>query len=121
MEASKHRTHEAVQAEISRGKFLGMGLSAALLSSGIAPFVAKAQTVNFGAATTGRLSAYCRGDGSDETYQIRKCLQENLFVEIDEPPGGVGYGFHINGTDGGLLLRSGQEINGRGPTASSCG
>ena len=94
-----------------------MGLSAALLSSGIAPFVAKAQTVNFGAATTGRLSDYCRGDGSDETYQIRQCFKEHMYVEIDEPPGGVGYGFHIYGTDGGLVLRSGQEINGRGASS----
>lgn len=110
----KHSMYGLDQARISRGKFLGFGLSAALISSGVAPFVAKAQTVNFGAATSGKLSDYCRGDGSDETYQIRQCLKEHMYVEIDEPPGGVGYGFHINGTDGGLLLRSGQEINGRG-------
>jgi len=111
---SKHDMCELDQAKISRGKFFGLGLSAALLSSGIAPYVAKAQTVNFGASTSGKLSDYCRGDGSDETDQIRKCLREHLFVEIDEPPAGVGYGFHIDGSDGGLLLRSGQEINSQG-------
>ncbi|MBA3426417.1 MAG: hypothetical protein H0U04_18200, partial [Rubrobacter sp.] len=40
----KHGTSELDRARISRGKFLGFGLSAALISSGVAPFVAKAQT-----------------------------------------------------------------------------
>lgn len=103
------------RALITRARFLGFGLSAALLSPGISPFVAKAQTVNFGAATSGKLSDYCRGDGSDETDQINKCLNDNLFVEIDEPPAGVGYGFRTSGAEGrGLLLRSGHEISGLG-------
>jgi hypothetical protein len=102
------------EAEISRSRFLGLGLSAALLSSGVSPFVAKAQTVNFGAATSGKLSSYARGDGSDETEQINKCLRENLVVEIDEPPAGVGYGFSIYGSNGGLLLKSGHELYGQG-------
>lgn len=92
-----------------------MGLSAALLSSGIYPFVAKAQTVNFNAATSAKLSDYCRGDGSDETNKINEVLANNLYVEIDEPPAGVGYGIRAYGSDGGgVLLRSGHEINGRG-------
>src|SRR5215204_6357377 len=81
-----HGMCEPDQAKVSRGKFLGMGLSAVLITSGVAPFVAKAQTVNFGAATTGKLSDYCRGDGSDETYQIRQYLKEHMYVEINEPP-----------------------------------
>jgi len=104
-----------VQKKISRAKFLGVGLSAAVLSSGISPFLAKAQTVRFGAATTGKLSQYCRGDGSDETEQINKCFREHLYVEIDEPPAGVGYGFRAYGRGGGgILLRSGHEVEGMG-------
>jgi hypothetical protein len=103
------------QPRISRKKFVGLGLSAALLSSSVSPFVAKAQTVNFMAASSAKLSQYCRGDGTDETDQINKCLAENLFVEVDEPPAGVGYGFRAYGLGGGgLLLRSGHEILGQG-------
>lgn len=101
------------RAGISRREFVGVGLSAAFLASGISPFAAKAQTVGFGAATTGRLSDYCRGDGRDETEQINKCFAEHLIVEIDEPPAGVGYGFRV-GDGGGIWLRSGQEVSGRG-------
>jgi hypothetical protein len=103
------------QLEISRAKFLGLGVSALVLSTGISPFVVKAQTVNFNAATFGKLSQYCKGDGSDETSQINKCLNQHLYVEIDEPPAGVGYGFHMHNSHGeGLLLRSGHEISGQG-------
>jgi len=71
--------------------------------------------VNFGAATVGKLSNYCRGDGSDETARINKCLRDHLYVEIDAPPAGVGYGFHMYGPNGGgLQLRSGHEISGLG-------
>lgn len=103
------------QIKVSRREFVGLGLSAALLSSGISPFVAKAQTVNFNAATTGKLSDYCRGDGSDETEQIQKCFSEHLFVEIDEPPAGVGYGIRGHAYNGGgVYMWPGQEVNGRG-------
>lgn len=103
-----------VRGEFTRGQFIGMGLSAALLYSAVSPFAAKAKTVRFGMATTGRLSDYCRGDGRDETAEINRCFADHLFVEVDEPPAGIGYGFHANGPGGGIVLRSGHEVNGRG-------
>jgi len=60
--------------KLSHAKSLGLGLSVAILSTEVSPFIAKAQTVNFGAATVGKLSKYCRGDGSDESARINKCL-----------------------------------------------
>ncbi|MDQ3639452.1 MAG: hypothetical protein M3426_15995 [Actinomycetota bacterium] len=62
----------------------------------------------------GRLSDYCRGDGRDKTAEINRCFADHLFVEVDEPPAGIGYGFHANGPGGGIVLRSGHEVNGRG-------
>jgi len=104
--------------QISRRKFIGLGLSAALVSSAVSPYAAKAQTVNFNAATSAKLSSFCRGDGTDETDKINEILLNYLFVEIDEPPAGVGYGVRSNGPGGGgLVLRSGHEINGRGANA----
>ncbi len=101
--------------KISRKEFVGMGLSAAVLSTGVTPWVAKAQTVNFRAATTGKLSAYCRGDGSDEAAMIQKCFDDHLFVEVDAPPAGVGYGIGSRFNKGkGVMLRSGQEVYGPG-------
>jgi hypothetical protein len=100
--------------KISRKQFVGMGLSVAVLSAGVTPWVAKARTVNFGAATTGKLSAYCRGDGTDEALQIQKCFDENLFVEVDEPPAGVGYGIGSASAWKGITMRSGHEIYGPG-------
>jgi hypothetical protein len=98
---------------ISRKEFVGLGLSSAvMLSSGaISPFVAKAQTVNFSAASSTKLSRHCRGDGTDETAKIQNVLNNYLHVEADEPPGGVAYGV---GQANGLALRSGQEIDGTG-------
>jgi hypothetical protein len=84
-----------------------------MLSSGaISPFVAKAQTVNFGAASSTKLSKHCRGDGTDEAEKIEKVLNGSyLYVEVDEPPGGVAYGI---GRKEGVRLRSGLELDGTG-------
>lgn len=104
---------EADNRRITRKEFVGLGLSAALLSTGVSPWVAKAQTVKFGAATTGKLSDYCRGNGLDETAAIQQCFRTHRFVEVDEPPAGKGYGIALK-EDGGVRIRSGQEVNGVG-------
>lgn len=103
----------ADQIQISRKNFVTLGASVLLLSSATAlsPFAAKAQTVNFSAASTARLSQFCRGDGSDETAKIQNVFDNYLFVEVDEPPAGIAYGI---GQAGGARIRSGLEIDGTG-------
>lgn len=100
---------------MTRDRFLRLASAtgAGLALSGAA-WVAKAKTVNAQVATTGKLSSYCRGDGSDETAQIQKCFTENLIVEVDEPPAGFGYGFAGRS---GIQVRSGQTVTGVGANA----
>ena len=112
---SSREFESSKQGQISRARFLGLGLSTALLSSMLSLFTAKSRTVNFDATTSGKLSDCCLGDGSDQTCESNKCLRNNLFVGIEEPPAGVGYGFRANGSGGGgLLLKSAHEINALG-------
>jgi hypothetical protein len=82
-----------------------------LSSNAVSPFVAKAQTVNFNAAASTKLSQHCRGDGKDEAEKIEEVFKNYTFVEVDEPAGGKGYGI---GRLQGVRMPSGLELDGTG-------